>query len=102
MKTFLAFSLLIQVLVGSFTFTGAKKKEGDVITTVQENILIMKAPRQLKGADVEVVAANGYVISSQKLTHRKHIIDFNKVTPGTYKIRIRKGVANQEFTFIKK
>jgi subtilase family serine protease len=102
MKTFLAFSLLIQLLVGSFTLTTSKKIEGEVVTKVQENIFVIKAPRKLKGAELEVVAANGYVISSQKLTHRKHVIDFNKVATGTYKIKIKKGATNQEFAFIKK
>lgn len=101
MKSFLAFSVLFHMLVGSFTITQPTTHSTEVVGVAHENIFTLKASKKFKGATVEVVATNGYIISSQRLSHRKLIIDFKKIAPGTYKINVKKGSANQEFTFIK-
>ena len=102
MKSFIAFSVVFHMLVGSFTITQPTGTHAEVTGIAHENIFTLKASKKLKGADVEVIASNGYIISSQKLTYRKLIIDFNKVNPSTYKIRVKKAATVQEFSFTKK
>ncbi len=73
-----------------------------ISTTVNDNIFILKAAKKYKGADVEVVSANGTVVTSPKLLKRKLIIDFKSLQSGDYNIKVKKGTAVEEFKFTKK
>ena len=56
----------------------------------------------MKDATVEVHSAAGDLVTSQKLTSKKMIIDFKNVKFGTYTIQVKKNGAVQEFNYDKK
>jgi len=63
---------------------------------------VLKAQKKLIGATVEIISANGNLITSQQLERRKVVIDFEAVKYGTYTIRVSKGNESTEFLFVKK
>jgi hypothetical protein len=101
MKTFVIFATIAQLLFGSVAFTSSNTPEAEASVSIKEDLFILKTSRKFKGADVELVAANGFLVSSQKLMYRKMVIDFKKMPKGTYMVRVRKNQMLKEFTFRK-
>jgi hypothetical protein len=66
-----------------------------------EDLLVLKASRKFKGAEIEVFSSSGYLVTSGKLNKRKMIIDFKSVRSGSYLIRVKKGNKQEEFSFTK-
>lgn len=63
---------------------------------------VFKTDKKFIGATVEVMAANGDIISSCELKKRKIAIDFAGVRSGEYTIRVTKGKRIEEFYFEKR
>lgn len=101
MKTFVIFATIAQLLFGSVAFTSSNTPEAEASVSIKEDLFILKTSRKFKGADVELFAPNGFLVSSQKLLYRKMVIDFKKMPTGTYKVRVRKNQMEKEFTFQK-
>ena len=102
MKPFLAISTSTLLVIGILSITTAGQAQVDVITQSHENLFVLKASRKFKGTEVEVLSSSGYLVSSQKLTRRKLIIDFKNVRAGSYLIKVKKGNDQEEFQFVKK
>lgn len=90
------------LFIGILSMTTTGQAQVDVTTQANENLFVLKASRKFKGAEVEVLSSSGYLVSSQKLTRRKLIIDFKNVRTGSYRIKVKKGNAQEEFQFVKK
>ena len=73
----------------------------EIITLTMEDLLVLKASRKFKGAEIEVFSSSGYLVTSGKLNKRKMIIDFKSVRSGSYLIRVKKGNKQEEFSFTK-
>ncbi|MCA4898918.1 MAG: hypothetical protein ING88_09045 [Cytophagales bacterium] len=101
MKTFVIFATIAQLLFGSVAFTSTITPDAEASVSIKDDLFILKTSRKFKGADVELVAPNGFLVSSQKLVYRKMVIDFQKMPSGTYKVRLRKNQMEKEFTFQK-
>jgi hypothetical protein len=67
-----------------------------------KNLFVFKTEKKFLGAKVEILSADGDVITSQSLERRKVVIDFGDVGHGTYTIRVSKGRERKEFQFVKK
>jgi hypothetical protein len=102
MKIFIAISTWMLLIAGTLSVATPKERLGVIVTQEKENIFIIKASRKFKGAEVEVVSSTGYLVTSQKLKTRKLVLDFRNVSPGTYRIQVKKGTNKEEFQFIKK
>jgi hypothetical protein len=76
-------------------------KPGKSGTGKDKGFFIFKADKNLIGARVKIIQANGAVIAEQVLTRRKLVIDFNDIRSGSYTIRIVKGEKIQEFSYYK-
>jgi hypothetical protein len=94
----LLFSLL---LVSSMTMAGSMDTVA-VSGPKMKNVFVYKANRKFVGATVEIISANGIVITSSHLQKRKLIIDFGDVRLGAYTIRVSKGKEVEEIVYIKK
>lgn len=67
-----------------------------------KNVFVFKGDKKFEGAKVEVLYANGEVVTTQTMQKRKLIIDFCDVKEGVYTIRVSKGNRMQEFHYNKK
>lgn len=104
MKTLLkiVFIGVMTVLLGMAAAT-AKEKDPSVTTSSKsKSLYTIKANKKFVGAQVEIIQADGNVISKQILAKRKMIIDFDDVRLGAYKIRISKGNQTREYVYEKK
>jgi hypothetical protein len=73
----------------------------EITTLTTEDLLVLRATRKFKGAEIEVFSSSGYLVTSGKLNKRKMIIDFKNVRSGSYLIRVKKGNTQEEFSFTK-
>ncbi len=98
MRTFIALSTTTLLVIA--TLSMAAPSPG--LSTLSDNqLFILKTTRQYKGGEVEVYSSSGYLVTSHRLVRRKMIIDFKHVSQGTYRIKVKKGVNVEEFTFTK-
>src|SRR5688500_6420035 len=97
-------SLLIGVAVLMISSASAKVfGNGDEPASGKsKNLFVVKTDKKLVGAKIEVIYANGSVLSSQTLQKRKMVIDFGDVKQGAYTIRVTKGDTVKEFHYDKK
>jgi hypothetical protein len=104
MKSVLKVSLIVLVVIFSGLTTMAKDKPKEVEpgSAKNKNLFVFKAEKKFVGAMVEIIQANGNVISEQLLMKRKMIIDFDNMKDEAYTIRLKKGDAIKEFQFKKK
>jgi hypothetical protein len=102
MKIFIAIYIWTVLLAGSLSITGPKEHSSGLVVEEKENLFVLKASRNFKGAEVEVISSSGYVITSRRLTKRKLIIDFKNVTQGTYQIQVKKAGKKEIFKFTRK
>lgn len=80
----------------------ARSKDPKSEPSRNKNLFVFRADRKFVGAQVEVLYANGEVLTSQTLKKRRMLIDFSAVKYGSYTIRVKKGNDVQEFTYEKK
>jgi hypothetical protein len=100
MKTLIAIFLSLHFLTASAVYTSESSFSSlRLLETKQSNIFLVKAGKQWKGAEVEVIAENGETIMHQKLAKNRFSIDFREVVPGTYTIKFSKGAKAKEFKF---
>src|SRR6185369_8419666 len=101
MKIFITISVSMLLIVGTMSFVSPTEIKSVTTFVVDNNQVIVKAPRKYKGADVEVVSSTGETVTFLKLNKRKMIIDFKNVRSGSYVIKIKKEATKEEFQFIK-
>jgi hypothetical protein len=90
------------LMIGSAS-TRAFGNSGDLPASGKsKNLFVVKTDKKLVGAKIEVIYANGRVVSSQTLQKRKMVIDFGDVKDGSYTIRLSKGDTVKEFRYEKK
>jgi hypothetical protein len=92
-----AFFLIAQSVSAAPTLAGS-----GIVRIKGKTLFVFKTDRKFIGATVEVIFANGEVITSQKLEKRKMMIDFADVKAGDYTIRVTKGKRVEEFYYEKK
>ena len=98
-KTFLMLAFLVASLsVSARRLTDTVRSGGPK----HESLFVLKAEKQLVGAQVEVFYSNGNLITAQKLQKKKMIIDFTDARLGTYTIRVTKGSKTKDYRYIKK
>jgi hypothetical protein len=103
MKTLIAIFLSLHFLTASAVFnSGPSSAAIHLVEANQKNLFVFKAGKQWKGAFVEIVSEGGDVITHQKLTKRRLIIDFRQVKLGTYTVKVSKGNRSEEFKFYRK
>lgn len=95
--------MLVMMLVSSVAITQAAPSDDiSMINTKFQHLFVFKAKRKYMGAIVEVYYSNGDLITSEKLSKRRMIIDFCDTKFGEYTIRVVKGDKRKEFNYIKK
>lgn len=100
MKTLIAIFLSLHFLTASAVYTSESAFSSlRVLETKQSNLFLVKAGKQWKGAEVEVMSENGEIVMRQKLGKNRFSIDFKNVKSGTYTIKISKGEKAKEFKF---
>jgi len=101
MKIFISISIAMLLILGTLSMANSREGHLEVTTTSYNNLFVLKASRKYKGAEIVVLSASGYLVTSKKLIKRKMIIDFKNVVSGSYLIRVKKGGLNEEFKFQK-
>ncbi|MCE2895780.1 MAG: T9SS type A sorting domain-containing protein [Flammeovirgaceae bacterium] len=101
MKIFILISTSLLFVIGSLSMATPKDTKPEITTITNDNLLVLKANRKFKGAEIEVFSSSGYLVTSKKLNKRKVIIDFKNVRTGAYLIRVKKGKTQEEFSFTK-
>jgi hypothetical protein len=94
--------LTVSFLLLAVTVSANDIDEGKYEKEKRANLFVMKTDKKFLGAKVEVLSANGKVITSGNLEKRKMVIDFAAVKFGTYTIRVSKGNETKEFHFVKR
>jgi hypothetical protein len=100
MKT-LKLIFCILLISGTSAFAASKKHHDVSVISVKRDIFYFKVASDLVGAHVDVYSANGELIASGEISHRKAIIDFHFENAGTYTIRITKESRVLNFDFKK-
>jgi len=97
-------NLLLAVLlsVSTSAFAIQPKEHVDVVYSKHQNLFVFKANKKLLGAHVEVLSADGYRVTAQRLMKRKMIIDFCDVKSGIYTIVVSKNDLVQKYEFVRK
>ncbi|MFN5432140.1 MAG: T9SS type A sorting domain-containing protein [Cyclobacteriaceae bacterium] len=101
MKIFIIICTSILILTGPLSIATTKHISPEITTLTTEDLLVLRATRKFKGAEIEVFSSSGYLVTSGKLNKRKMIIDFKNVRSGSYLIRVKKGNTKKEFSFRK-
>jgi hypothetical protein len=65
------------------------------------DVFYFKVDKELLGAELEIYSQNGIKLFTQKISHRKVLIDFYFENPGNFIIMVRKGDTLEEFNFTK-
>lgn len=65
----------------------------------KNNQLVFRTNGSLKGAEVEVLASDGHVVTRDRLVRKRLVIDFSQVGAGHYTVRVTKGEQVQEIAF---
>ena len=65
------------------------------------DVIYFKIDKEFLGAEIEIYSSQGVKLLSQKIIHRKILIDFYYENPGRYVVHIIKGDIQKEFNFTK-
>lgn len=99
MKTVILFSLLLLSHALPMQFA---KKQALQQSMSRDHVLVFKVERKFKGGEVEVTSSSGDVIVKQILFRSKMKIDFGNVKPGTYTVKLKKGMLVKSFPYQRK
>ncbi|MEM9856426.1 MAG: hypothetical protein AAF843_03685 [Bacteroidota bacterium] len=90
------------IILGTITYVQAESDpQIQLVKSDLKNLFTFKVDRSLIGAKVEMVYANGDVVTVEKLEKRKMIIDFCDVKLGDYTVKISKDGYSKNFTVSK-
>jgi hypothetical protein len=67
-----------------------QSQEIDIVNTKQDNLFVLRVDKELMGAQVEVLSADGHRVTAQRLKKRKMVIDFCDVKSRLYTIVVSK------------
>lgn len=98
MKTITTLLTAVILMTGSQVFAGTV----EVHTAKRNDRFVFTIDKSMRGGEVTVVYTNGDVVTTQKLTRRKMIIDFKQVKGGNYTIVVSKGGQEERFQFEKR
>lgn len=95
--------LLTCMLWAMLSATGRETKSKDpvLVAFVRMDIFYFKVDKEFVGAELEIYSQEGEKLFSDKISHRKVIVDFYYEDPGRYVIYLTKGVVRKEFNFTK-
>lgn len=98
-RIFLLTCMLPIAFSGSATAT--KAKDPIHVLATRMDVFYFKVEKEFLGAEIEIYAADGKQLASQKVAHRRVLIDFYFETPGNYIIRLNKNDVQREYKFFK-
>lgn len=94
--------LLCLMHVGSALNATATRKPGFVhVVYNRMDVFYAKIDKEFVGAELEVFASDGERLSTQKIDHRRVLIDFYYEDAGTFLIIFKKGDVQEAFNFVK-
>jgi hypothetical protein len=94
--------LILLVMLGALIAKSAFGADVTQANAKSQHLFVLKTSREYVGATIEVYYSNGDLVTSQKLSKRKMVIDFCDTKFGEYTIRVVKGDKTQEFQYVKK
>ena len=65
------------------------------------DVIYFKVDKEFLGAEIEIYSSEGVKLLSQKIVHRKVLVDFYYENPGKYIVHIVKGDVQKDFNFTK-
>ncbi len=91
------------MLLAGFTAPADKIKSKSPVHVVSSrmDVFYFKVDKIFLGAELEIYSQDGVKLLSQKVEHRKVLIDFYYENPGKYIILLKKGDVQEQFNFIK-
>ena len=98
----LATSLFVSFLILSSSLYATAEAIDVTEPPREKNLFMLKAEKDLVGAQVEIYNASGELITTQSLQKRKMVIDFGDAGLGLYTIKVVKGESKQEYKYLKK
>jgi hypothetical protein len=101
MKVSIIIAICLSLFTASVAVFGVGAKAVHMVSS-QKDLFAFKVNKSWQGAQVELFAPNGDVISRQRLMKQKMVFNFRDMEPGTYKITITKNHHIEEFQYIKK
>ncbi len=102
MKTLIAIFLSLHFLTASAVFNNEPTSAIHLVEVNQKNLFVFKTGKQWKGGFVDVFSDDGSVITHQKLTKKRLIIDLREVKLGSYTVKVTKGNKSEAFKFYRK
>ncbi len=100
MKKLVTLLMLIIAFGGAITKNYAKGRNVEVIST-KLDVFYFKVSKEFVGATIEVISPTGEVILTEKVMHRKALLDFYMRDPGTYTIWMKKDGVEEKFSYQK-
>jgi len=89
----------ILLLVFGMVLNVAFAKKPVSILSTDSSIIYFKLDKEIRDAVLEITDEKGNVLVSEKITHKKVIVDFYFKTPGKYFIKVTCGDMVESFTF---
>ena len=99
MKTIAILSLIIASHAVPFSMARQQSKNQSLNPN---HIYLLRVDGRFRGGEVEVMAQNGDTILKEILNKRRMKIDFRNVKPGTYTIKLKKGMLVEQFAYQRK
>lgn len=93
--------LICAMLITLTSMAGPRTASHIHVLSAKMNILYLKAPKAMIGADIHVYSDKGEKIISSVIANRKTIVDFYYEEPGDYFIEVTKDGHSQRFSFRK-
>ena len=102
MKPMTRFVLVLLVILSALIAKNAFAGNVGEIKTKYGHLFVLKASRKYMGSTVEAYYSNGDLVTTQKISKRRMVIDFCDTKYGEYIIRVVRGNEKKEFQYIKK
>lgn len=93
--------LMTCILVAGISGVQGGKEKKPVQAIWRTDIYYFKVAKEFLGADLEIYSSDGVKLLTQKVEHRKILVDFYYENPGRFIIHFVKGESTQEFNFVK-
>jgi hypothetical protein len=93
--------LLTSILLAGISGVHGGKERKPVQAIWRMDIYYFKVAKEFLGADLEIYSSDGVKLLTQKVEHRKVLVDFYYENPGRYIIHFVKGDSTEEFNFVK-
>lgn len=97
-------AILTCMLLAAFVASSHETKSKDPVRIMfsRMDVFYFKVHHLLLGADLEIYSPEGVKLHTEKIAHRKVLVDFYYKDSGRYTVKIKKGDVVKEFNFVKK